>query len=80
MPLKRSQLERQIAIAEEALAAWEKKLDERGVAADARKKEPKWRHLNGDRRQLVTRLHAVKAVEQREQEAAERKAAAATAE
>ena len=77
MPQKRAQLERQIETAKEHLATWEKTLDERGVAADARKKEPKWRHLDANRRQLITRLRAVQAVEEREKAAAERKAAAA---
>jgi len=74
MPLKRAQLERQLAVAVDDLAAWEKTLDERGVAADARKKEPKWRKLNATRRQLKTRLYAVAAVEAREADVAERKA------
>ncbi|MFK7817862.1 MAG: hypothetical protein AB8G99_04045 [Planctomycetaceae bacterium] len=77
MPLKRPQLERQITTAQEDLAAWEKTLDERGVAADKRKKEPKWRHLDANLRQLKTRLYAVKAIEEREKDVAERKAAAA---
>lgn len=73
MPLKRAQLERQLASAEEDQAAWEKKLDERGVASDARSKEPKWRHLDANRRQLKNRLAAVAAVEAREAEAAQRR-------
>ncbi len=78
MPLKRSQLEKQIAHAQEDLAAWEKTLDGRGVDAGARKKEPKWRHLDANLRQLKTRLYAVKAVEEREKTCAERKAGATT--
>lgn len=77
MPLKRDQLERQIEAAKEHVVAWEKTLDERGVAAADRRKEPKWRHLDANRRQLVTRLYAVAAIEQREKDVAERKAAAA---
>ena len=77
MPLKRAQLERQIAAAEEDLAAWEKTLDERKVAKKERRKEPKWRHLDANRRQLKTRLYAVAAIEAREADVAERKAAAA---
>jgi hypothetical protein len=76
MPLKRSQLERQITAAQEDLAGWEKTLDGRGVDAAARKKEPKWRHLDANLRQLKTRLYAVKAIEEREKDVAERKAAA----
>lgn len=75
MPLKRAQLERQLANAQEDLAAWEKKLDERGLAADARSKEPKWRHLDAKRRQLKQRISAVAAVEAREAEVASRAAA-----
>ena len=74
MPLSRAQLERQLAVATDDQAAWEKKLDEKGVAADARKKEPRWRNLDATRRQLKTRLGAVAAVEAREAEAAKRKA------
>ncbi len=74
MPLTRSQLERQISAAQEDLAAWEKKLDERGLAADARRKEPKWRKLDASCRQLKTRLYAVVAIEQREKDLAERAA------
>lgn len=66
MPLTRSQLERQISAAQEDLAAWEKTLDGRGIAADARRKEPKWRKLDATCRQLKTRLCAVAEIEERE--------------
>ena len=74
MPLKRAQLERQLATATDDLTAWEKKLDEKGVAKDPRKKEPMSRKLHATRRQLKTRLVAVAAVEAREAAVAERKA------
>lgn len=72
MPLKRPQLERQIKAAQEDLAAWEKALDAKGIAATARKKEPKWRHLDAKRRQLKSRLRAVAGIEAREADCAKR--------
>ncbi len=43
-------------------------------------KDPKWRHLNADARQLKRRLLAVAAIEEREAAAAQRKAEKANAE
>ena len=78
MPLKRTTLERQLAAAREDLDARVKKLDEQGVEPKARRKDPKWRHFDAKCRQLVSRLSAVAAVEQREVDCAERKAGAAS--
>ncbi len=77
--MDRERIERQLKQAENELAAWEKELDSRKVAAEERKKNTKWRHLDADRRALVRRINAVKAVEAREADALARKAEGAEA-
>jgi hypothetical protein len=71
--MDRARIERQLKLAEQKLADWEKKLDSDGVDAAARKKNPKWRNLDADLRALKRRLGAVAAVEEREAAAEERR-------
>ena len=72
--MDRERIERQLKLAQQELAAWESALDKQKVAAEARGKNTKWRKLDADRRAIVRRLNAVKAVEEREAAALERKA------
>lgn len=70
-------IQRQLKLAEEVLAAYEKKLDADKVDASARSKNTKWRKLDADVRSLKRRAIAVRGIEEREAAAVERKAAAA---
>lgn len=72
--MDRERIERQLKQTQQELAAWESQLDKQKVAAEARPKNTKWRKLDADRRAVVRRLNAVKAVEEREAAALERKA------
>ncbi len=74
MPQKRPDLERQIAQANEAVAAWVKVLEENGVSQKGRRWDPKWRTLNATRRQLTARLNRVAETETLNEETARRKA------
>ena len=76
MPLKRENIERQLATAQEDLAACVSKLKESGVDAKSYRKNAIWRNLDAKCRQLKTRLISVKSTEDREAECATRKAAA----
>ena len=71
--MDRERIERQLKLAEQKLADWEKKRDGDNVAADARRKNPKWRSLDADLRALKRRLGAVAGIEEREAAAAERR-------
>ena len=77
--MDRARIERQVKLAEQKLADWVKKLDGDKVAADQRPKNPKWRSLDADVRQLKRRLLALQQVEEREAAAIERKNQAAAA-
>ena len=70
----RTNLERQLTQADAALAAQVQVLEAKGIAADGLKRDPHWRQLNSKRRQILNRLSAVASVEEREAEAARRKA------
>ena len=70
----RPRIERQLTIAQQQLSACEAKLATDGVTGKARNKNPLWRMLNADYRQLRRRLIAVAALEKRESDAAQRKA------
>ena len=74
MPLKRESVERQLATAQEDLAACVSKLKETGVDAKSYRKNVNWRNLDAKCRQLKSRLASVKATEDREAECATRKA------
>ena len=63
MGQKRPNLEWQLSHASNELSAWEKDLDQQGVAAATRARNPKWRNLNARCRQLRHRLAAVATVE-----------------
>ncbi len=70
----RPRIERQLTIAQQQVSTCEAKLATEGVTGKARSKNPLWRMLNADYRQLKRRLIAVAAVESRESAAAQRKA------
>lgn len=74
MPLKRENLERQLATAQENLDACVAQLSASGVDAKAYRKNSIWRNLDADRRQLKSRLISVKSTEDREAACAVRKA------
>ncbi len=77
MSLRRAQLERQLKNAEAAVAEYCKVLDEKNVAADQRKKNPKWRNLDASRVQIINRLKSLKVMEDREESFKQSAAAAA---
>ncbi|MCA9065371.1 MAG: hypothetical protein KDA96_20020 [Planctomycetaceae bacterium] len=70
----RKRIERQLAVAQQTVDAVEKKLAEGGVTGKKLSRDPQWRHVKADYRQLKRRLLAVAALEQREADAAQRKA------
>ena len=73
MGQKRDNLERQLNQASTELSAYEKQLEEGGVAAATRPRNPKWRNLNSLCRQLRNRLNAVARVEANNVDVAKRK-------
>jgi Tfp pilus assembly protein PilN len=75
MGMKRDNLEWQLNRASTALSAFEKELDGKQIAADARLRNAKWRNLNAVCRQLRRRLTAVAKLEANNAEVAQRKAA-----
>jgi hypothetical protein len=74
MQKDRKRIERQLEQAKQTLATHEKQLEAQGVTGKQKSKDPKWRHLNADARQLKRRLLAVVAIEAREAAAIQRKA------
>lgn len=79
MQKDRTRIERQLDLAKQKLAACEKQLESAGVTGKQRSKDPKWRSLNADYRQLRRRLLAVKAIEEREAALIQRRAEKASA-
>ena len=75
MGMKRDNLQWQLDRANTELSAFEKELDQNGIAADDRSSNPKWRNLNAVCRQLRRRLLAVGKVEATNVEVAQRKEA-----
>ena len=75
MGMKRENLEWQLTRASTELSTCENQLDQNGVAADARKQNPKWRNLSARCRQLRKRLIAVTKVETNNVEVTQRKEA-----
>ena len=78
MPLTRESLERQLSVVEGDLAACVSALKEKSIAGAGLKKNTKWRNLDAKRRQLKTRIFAVKATEDREAACAARLSGAET--
>ena len=74
MQKDRNRIERQLELAKQGVSNREKQLEAAGVAGKQRAKDPLWRHLNADYRQLRRRLLAVVAIEEREAVAIQRKA------
>lgn len=74
MQKDRNRIERQLELAKQNVAAVEKKLESAGVTGKQRSRDPQWRHVNADYRQLRRRLLAVAAIEARESAAITRKA------
>lgn len=75
MGMKRDNLEWQLNRSNTELSAFEKQLDESGVAAEARPRNAKWRNLSARSRQLRKRLNAVAKVEANNVEVSQRKEA-----
>jgi hypothetical protein len=75
----RTRIERQLALSQQKLSAYETQLSGQGVTGKAKGRNATWRHLNGDYRQLKRRLLAVAALEAREAAAVQRKAELAAA-
>lgn len=71
--MDRERIERQLKMASLVLADFEKQLDKEKVAPEARKKNAKWRQLDGDVRAFKRRVLAVREIEEREAAAIERK-------
>ena len=71
--MDRERIERQLKMAAQNLADCEKQMDKDKVAPEQRRRQPKWRHFDGDLRTIKRRLLAVKAIEEREAAALERK-------
>ncbi len=69
----RSRIERQLTFSQQQLSVIEAKLESDGVTGKARAKNPVWRKLSADHRQLRRRLYAVASVEKREADVAQRK-------
>ena len=72
--MDRQRIERQLKLAQENLAQWEKQLDADKVGTGSRKKNAKWRSLEADVRTLKRRLNTVGQIEEREAAATQRKA------
>lgn len=70
----RSRIERQLTFSQQQLSVIEAKLETDGVTGKARAKNPVWRKLSAEHRQLKRRLFAVATVEKREAEVVQRKA------
>ena len=71
--MDRERIERQLKLAAQNLADCEKQMDKDKVAPEQRRRQPKWRHFEGEVRTVKRRLLAVKAIEEREAVALERK-------
>lgn len=78
MGMKRDNLEWQLDRAKTELSAFEKELDQKGIAAETRSRNPKWRNLNSRCRQLRNRLNAVSTVEANNADLLQRKEAQST--
>jgi hypothetical protein len=74
MQKDRNRIERQLEVAKQGVSGREKQLEVAGITGKQRAKDPVWRHLNADYRQLRRRLMAVAAIEERESAAARKKA------
>ncbi len=76
MGQKRANLEWQLSHASAELTTCETELDQKGLATEARPRNPKWRNLHARCRQLRSRLGAVAKVEANNESLIQRKAAA----
>ena len=79
MPLKQDELKRQLVHARKALEEWSGILKKRGVADDQRRRDPVWRSLNAQRRQLTRRMNTSAEVVALDEELKKRKAEKAQA-
>ncbi len=70
----RPRIERQLSLSQQQLSVIEAKLSTDGITGKARGKNPVWRKLSAEHRQLRRRLYAVATLEKREAEATQRKA------
>lgn len=76
MPLSRSVLERQIALAKTELSDWVAQLSKDGVDRAGFRNNARWRTLNARCDQIQRRLNSLAAVEANNAEVARRKAEA----
>jgi len=74
MPLHEATLNRQLEQADARLSAWGQLLKERGVSAEQRSKDAKWRRLSAECAQIRARIGARGTVTSRDADAAQRKA------
>jgi len=65
MALDRAVLERQLTEIRSKLTACEQALKSAGIAQEQMSRQPAWRHCDADRRQIMRRLRAAAAIEQR---------------
>lgn len=70
---RRVRLQTQLQLANDELTHHQEALDTRGVAADARKKDPKWRHLNARCRDLRKRMARIDEITALDEEVKQRK-------
>jgi hypothetical protein len=56
MPLKPDRLARSLKLAQDSRSLYESKLDEKGVSADDRAKDPRWRALNATCSEIENRI------------------------
>lgn len=68
MPLKKDELERQLQGAVAALAEWTSVLDERDIPESQRHRDPIWRNLKAQCRQLKSRLRTTDTIISRDEE------------
>jgi hypothetical protein len=70
----RSNLESQLQLAKETLDEWVKTLDAKGVTKEARRRDPKWRHLRAKCNTLNKRLRRVNEIAALDEDVKRRKA------
>ncbi len=75
MGLSQANLHRQLTHAQDALKAWVKTLEEKGVPYKGRRRDPKWRTLNATCKVIRARAARVSEIAERDAEAARRKQA-----
>ena len=62
MPLKPDRLGRSLQLAQDSLSRYETQLTEAGVEKDLWRKNPRWRNLNSDAKQIQNRIDSANAL------------------